>query len=448
MVEKKEEKYAKRSRLISEIFVFIMGLILVLLGFFIAGWAGFILGFIIASIVGCFILPGGTAIKTVVQLITLTTILILVVVLSYFGFNCIQKGTCQFYISPIMDQITNSAFARIIPSSFAGIIDILKGNPPKPGTAFSWEEETIKVEEFGVKINSFKPDLSMYSINEPIEVIADINIKAPEDYDITINFDKSCTSLDNNFKPSTSKIYTVYANSEESLSVSCESLIGYTEKIFEGANKQQIITKKIIFSPYYSFAQEVSLNIMTKNKKLKEDEIIGKARSIKKGPMSLGLSSTNSQPFYTGDVNHIYLTIENNPLIWNGYLKKIKEIILYVPNSIELLSEDEEDSKFCDFEKESTEDNYKLYSLKSELISDINDLDCSKLDTLYDLLGSKQKCLDKAKENFRFTCKFEVIEAEEEASQIPPLKAKMEYDYGIQKVASVSIINPSQQVKS
>jgi len=374
--------------------------------------------------------------------------LIVAITLIYFGANCIKNGTCQYYTSTyITDPFANSIAAKMLSSTVpTSLFKILRGEAPEAGSSFSWDEEEIKVEEFGVKINSFKPDLAVYSVEEPIEVIADMKVKSPLDYDIVINFDKSC---DNQFKPSTSKDYTIYAGKEESLSVSCESPTGYTEdEVFKGADSEkQIVTKQITFAPSYDLAQEVTLNVITKNNKLKEDQIIGKIRSVKQGPMTLELSSTNSQPFYTGDINHIYLTLTNNPLVWNGNLKELKELILYIPNSIELLSEGDEDSKFCDFEKESTEDDYTIYSLKSELMDKINKLDCSITET-YSPFGSKQDCLDKARETFRFTCKFKVIEAEEEASQISPLKSKVEYTYGIKKVASIGIIKSKPITKA
>jgi len=361
---------------------------------------------------------------------------------AIFAVRCTQTGTCGVVLSSIFGGLEKVGAARATEEQALTIFDYF-WNPQKIAESMmvSWEKKTVEEEKFGVKIVSFEIEESLYySTEDPISAIATMNVKAPKDESIEIDFSKACKldgydkeiKVSGPFTDAGGKKITVPAEGEDDFDVTCKFLDGFMETEL----KVDLSRKKVTFKPSYNFKQDVNWYVKSKVDEPVADEKTGATMAIKKGPMILKLYSQSKQPFYEDRPYKLFFELENNKIVWGGRLDEIKDIKLKLPSDVELITKE-----FCDFEEDNEEEsggNYKTYKL-NKIKSDRINIKCDVPGFLlkYDLTG--EECISLLKDNIRTSCEFKFLKAEDEISVGLPFMAEVEYTYIAEDIAFANI---------
>ncbi|MAG50917.1 hypothetical protein CL621_04770 [archaeon] len=364
-------------------------------------------------------------IKWVLMWIVILIILAGVALGGLFLFRCWQTGSCGVVLSSIFGGFEEVKAVETAEKGALTIFDYI-WNPDKIAESMmlSWEGgKQVEEEEFGVKITDLELEERLYYTEDPISASATMNVKAPEDEDIVIDFSDACELQDYEGEIEVSgpfideKEITVLSGNEDDFDITCKFLDG-----FEDLDKE-ISRKKVTFKPSYNFVQDVEWYVKSKYEESKDDEKVGASIAVKKGPMILRLFSKSRQPFYVDRTYKLFLELENNKIVWDGKLDKIEDVNLKIPLNVELI-----DDKFCDFEERSSRGDYGVYSLKDDELEKIN-VDCSSKEFLNEQDLTMIECFDVLKDGIKMSCEFKFLDAEEEISAGFPFIAEISYFY-------------------
>jgi len=384
------------------------------------------------------IIGGGGFLKKVIKWFFAWSIVLLLIagiaVVAIFFIRCNQTGTCGVVLSSIFGGLEKVGAVRATEAGALTLMDYI-WNPDKVAESlmFTWEEKQVEEEKFGVKITDFEMEEMLYYTKDPISAVATVNVKAPEDEDITIDFFDACELQDYKGEIEVSAPFTeekeiiVLAGTEDDFDVTCKFLDG-----FEDLDKD-ISRKKVTFKPRYDFLQNVEWYVKSKYSKSVDDEKVGATIAIKGGPMILKLNSKSRQPFYVGKSYKLFFELENNKLIWGGRLDKVEDIRLKLPFNVELITDE-----FCDFTERGSRGDYRTYVLKEDKLEKIN-IDCSLKEFLTEYDLTMEGCIKLLKDNIKASCEFKFLDAEEEVSVGLPFIAEVSYTYFAEDIAFANI---------
>ncbi len=367
----------------------------------------------------------GGIIKWIFTWAVILIILAGVALIILFFVRCLGTGTCDVVLSSIFGGFEEIKAVETAEKGALTIFDYI-WNPDKIAESMmlSWEGgKQVEEEEFGVKIIDLELEERLYYTGDPISAIATMNVKAPKEEDIVIDFSDACDLQDYEGEVEVSGPFigereiTVLSGNEDDFDITCKFLDG-----FEDLDKA-ISRKKVTFQPSYNFVQDVEWYVKSKYSESKNDEKVGASIAVKKGPMILKLYSKSRQPFYVDRTYKLFLELENNKIVWDGKLDKIENVNLKIPSNVELI-----DDRFCDFEERSSRGDYGVYSLKDDELEKIN-VDCSSREFLNEQDLTMVECFDVLKDGIKMSCEFKFLDAEEEISAGFPFIAEVSYSY-------------------
>ena len=347
----------------------------------------------------------GRIIAITVKVLLYGLILVAIAAVIIIPVRLYVTGTGGVFLDQVRVAVGNTPLAAITFKGFAAAFEVL-WNPQKfvePGGAFSFQEKQQEVEQYGVTISDFKPD-GFFEVGEPVSATAKVNIKAPPDYDLEVDFAKAC-SMDNydgrvdvSGPFSQDKKVKVDSGSERTVGITCEFLDGVKDL------ERDVQSRVINFRPIYEMHQDILWRVFSKDTNEGEKQRVSEA--ISKGPMVISLFSLDGQPFYTGINYRMSLGLKNNKEIWGGGLDIIKRIELILPDNIRL-----ELGQFCAFEESGNSEGYINYAIKSKSIEQAN-YDCNALDFLLARHITRDDCIANYKEDLQYSCRFKYNSAE------------------------------------
>ncbi len=312
-------------------------------------------------------------------------------------------------------------------------------SPEEDVFGFQGSTETEE-SDFGLDIESFTPRESVVSTNEPILTRSKIKVgEIPEDKQIELNFENACfLELDSDnfvtYDADPARALIMEGMEGRIFTVLCE-FEGVSDDYVGFLGTREYDTKKIRFLPKFHYNnQKVSWYPLIKDVYSSGDEVSEPTWNVKKGPASLRLGSSESQPFYVDESG--YVLYVNLKVDWQGDIKEIKNIELDTGDSIRLNT----DSNFCDFKFSNG-----IYILKSEVLDEAN-IDCTNKDNLKAYakrIGvpylSTTDCLEKLKNEFTFECPFVVNNAESRISQTR-VTANADYVFEMIRTTGIKVV--------
>ncbi len=321
-------------------------------------------------------------------------------------------------------------------------IAILEAAQLKPETKEVGVEEHQQ-ENFGIFVTQFKPMQGVVYPNQPVYLTATLSVeKIPEEKVITLDFSKACY-VENytgaiTVEPKQLMVDHTWEGSTQTVSCTFENGFQLEEDKSEGS----VIVR---FIPTFFYSQTVVWQPYAKSFHEPTDKPLQPSYGSSKGPIEIVLGSQNSQPFYS-DMNYVlYLKVKSD---WDGGLKEIKDLKLFVPSGVEL----EVNSPGCNFIKvggyytltndaleKTNVDCSALKALSAELLVHINNVIRGKYGTLSKKVPSYRECVEQYKKEFTYFCPFRVYTTEMQPSKIQ-FKAEVDYVYQLHKPTIVDII--------
>ncbi len=153
------------------------------------------------------------------------------------------------------------------------------------------------------------------------------------------------------------------------------------------------------------------------------------------GPIFVDLYVDSTQPFKEGE-EFLPLEITILDVSDHGNIAFLESLELKVPSMIELSSEE----LFCDFEFNSLEGAYVIYSLRQEIIDEKINEECSQ-ERLEELGLSEERCIDRYKKELTFKCDMDISQiAEGEGNLIRgDIFAEANYNFEIKRTIGVEV---------
>jgi len=371
-------------------------------------------------------------------------ILVIVLLLAVFTFvyNCTARGACGFYLT-VAEAGIETVLEDVPGVEKAGrsIIEFILKPEEFAAREASWES-TIEVNEenqnLGVKISRFIVP-RIFGSEEKIVLNGVVAVDTLKD---EINLKFSC----NTFKLVGEEIDGVTDPKSVIIEKSgVQDVICSFDKGFELGTGEKLKAVNVILKAEYDFASIASWRTWSisdgswdefkeEEKKQRsekvdpnfeldpfeyygiEEKVSRDSRgvySIKSithpAPINLGMGSESSQPFIEGK-NYVFgITLKHNRFRWNGDIKEIKELNLYLPEGIELVKDD-----LCDFDSGIDAEGVNVYKLK---------------DSIKSLLNSQGFSEYAVNDQIKFICKFKVVFANDGPPEFSNVRGYADYIY-------------------
>ena len=262
---------------------------------------------------------------------------------------------------------------------------------------FTWKatiDENVGNKDLGLKFEDFKAQPNVFYYNEgdsniedKIETFGTLTVTSLEDSEVVFECDADDGKIKGEVKNPIGAVefneglnfFTVECQyNGEDFELSGKAQQGYTLRLkadygFSGMGYLNIYTIKDDVLQRELRRNKGNKNVIFANvvddKNL--DKVTGEVEATYSGgPVKLVLFSNYNQPFTEKGLGSPYYTtrlILERDNWWEGTLKEIKDIYLYIPQEIEI---EEEESKFENIGED--EYQFKIYRLKKETLDDLN----------------------------------------------------------------------------
>ncbi len=411
--------------------------------------------------------------RSIIGLTLSLAVLILLVVGGYVGYVWFTSGA----VGTVADHAQVAGKEKALPFlERVGLDKIFDPTKAVESSSFSSQVESNAYnEDLGLRISNLEPFGRVFS-GEPIELIGTIEIESfPEEMQVEVNCEledyPGVIPAELLTPTATLNTATIYKGQREVIQATC-----FFEDGIKVEDPNEVFESKIAkMSVSYDFETKATHKLYTLSREARqrfmkrgvdstgifdESGIIepllgydGRMRTIySSGPMALGITTEQSQPFSEGTPYILKVGLTSN-LDWLGELEDLNALELQLPYYVSL----EGDSEFgtssltsqCAFENtgeiitdvnsQGEEYNYKIYRLKDVALENIN-TECSR----EALLGT-QITIEQCRNIFKdrpFRCKFKVGEGHASpVMQWDEIRAVARYNFKTEKNSVVSIVN-------
>ncbi len=401
------------------------------------------------------------------------TIISLIIIGLIAGFNFYQSGLGASQATHASTAVESTGAIILGKLGLTTAKDAIYGN-----YNYGFEsdiEQTQTDPDLGVKVSDLR-QVGLPQYGEPIEIIGTIKAKSPED---DLKLVVSCRLDDGDLIPavvssttSSGNEATLYKGQLEIIQASCVFPKGIqpekvtlarpdlkqTEPIKTSKQARMYANfeykTKASHNTYFMQSGELSAILelgkepftlyKVNDPQLTYDRKITSITTA--GPIKVGIGTLVSQPFVESRPYSFGVTLANN-LDWNGNLKKLEEIYVYIPPLFYLDGEqqfgDKQFTSTCAFDPtgQIDQDGFKIYKLKESLLTQTNK-ECDKA-TLKSSSLTEQQCIDLFGKNrdMTFRCNFKIPTLSEGPGlQYDFIRAEATYIYQTERVVAVDAI--------
>src|SRR3989344_489115 len=392
--------------------------------------------------------------------------LILFIILIPVSMIWQEKPLLKYYYSEITDPLLNTGFGNYIKKGLSALtIPFSEKKQAEVLESYSWKstiDENSKKQDLGVKITSFRAIRDVIKTErftkefQITEAIAEGYASSTEPTEIKF----SCLTEDNKLGEVANRnnILQISGSGKQFFSIKCIYPKGSFEINTNKATDSKTIRIRATYDfttqsyiPIYLIRKDVfdelrekgsrgpvrfEYNIFEENNIQDEhlNEQDGIAESVyTKGPIKLELRSQYTQPyteegpFGSGSSYTLDIKIDDD-ISWTGNIEQINEFYLYIPEEIDLISDN--------FEYSAAEDNFNVYKAKDSLMQELNNVCKSKDKKIIDLMD--EDCWRRG--NIITSVEFSVNDAPDEISNTF-IRARVNYKFNDEKQDTITFIN-------
>lgn len=408
-----------------------------------------------------------------------SAIILLIILGLIAGWNYYQSGLGASQVTHIGTAAESTGAVVLGKLGLTTMKDMIYGN-----YNYGFEsdiEQTQTDPDLGVKISDLR-QVGLPQYGEPVEIIGTIRAKSPED---DLKLVVNCRLDDGDIIPaivssttSSGNEATLYKGQLEVIQASCVFPKGIQPEKVTLVNpdlkkSEPIKTSKqarmyadfeykttAMHGTYFMQSEKLSAILQQSKEpfsecKINDPQLTADRRMTSitmAGPIKVGIGTLVSQPFVEERPYSFGITLANN-LDWNGNLKKVEEIYVYLPPFLYLDGEkefgDKQFTSTCAFDPtgQIDQNGFKIYKLKESLLAQTNK-ECDK-GTLKSLSLTEQQCIDLFGKNrdITFRCNFKApTSLEGGCMQYDIIWAEAKYIYQTEKVIAVDAVKRPETV--